>query len=134
MMNIEVGGQLVKAHYAWIEENLSKLSEDPNVIWTGIVMHHSLLVVPTMKQELLPILQKYKIDMAIVGHNHMFEYSNIGYSDQIKFPGKKYGPVIDDCHGKKDIINTPTRYQQFKKGERLHQFMVGGSAKEFDDI
>ena len=134
LMNIEVGGELVKNHYIWMEENLRILSEDPNAVWTGIVMHHSLLVVPSMKQELLPILRKYKIDMAIVGHNHMFEYSNIGYSEQIRFPGKKHGPVIIDCKDRKEIMNTPTRYQEFKKGEQLHQFMVGGSAKEFDDI
>ena len=133
-MNVKIGGKKVRAHYDWLEDKLRKYSNNPDVAWLGVVMHHPILIEPTMKQDLLPMLQRYKVDMAIVGHKHMFEYANIGYSDQIRFPGKANGPLIEDCKEKKEIINTPTRTQVFKKGETLHQFMVGGSGREFKDI
>lgn len=133
-MNVKVGEKRVLEHYQWIEEKLKKYSEDPDVAWLGVVMHHSIFVVPGVKQDLLPMLRKYKVDMAIVGHNHQFEYSNLGPNDDILFPGRDYGEVIDDCKDKEEIINTPTRLQEFKKGEVLHQFMVGASGKSFDPI
>ena len=127
-------GNRVKEHYDWMHEHLKKYSEDPDVAWLGVVMHHSVFIVPGMKEDLLPLLRKYKVDFALVGHNHRFEYSNIGFDDKIKFPGKDYGDIIEDCNAKKEIINTPTRYQEFRKGEKLHQFMMGGSGRKFAKI
>lgn len=133
-MNTKMGGNRVKKHYDWMEEQLKKYSEDPAVVWLGVAMHHSLFITPGMKEDLLPLLRKYKVDFAFVGHNHRFEYSNIGYSDKIKFPGTDYGDVIDDCGSKQEIINTPTRLQEFKKGDKLHQIMMGGSGRKFAKI
>ena len=70
--------------------------------------------------------------MAFVGHSHMFEYANMGYKDKIRFPGKKHGPVIDNCDkAQKEIMNTKSRTQNFTKGKILHEFMVGGSGTKF---
>ena len=133
-MNTKMGGNRVKEHYEWMHDKLKKYSEDPEVAWLGVVMHHSVFIVPGMKEDLLPLLRKYKVDFALVGHNHRFDYSNIGYDEKIKFPGKDYGDIIDDWDSKKEILNTPTRYQEFKKSDRLHQFMVGGSGRKFAKI
>lgn len=133
-MNVKVGGKKVKKHYEWIEKKLKKYSEDPNIAWLGIVMHHPVLLEPSLKEDLLPILRKYKLDMAIVGHKHMFEYANINWNQEIKYPGEDTGPVIDDCENKDEILIKSSRKQIFKKGDTLHQFMIGGSGRKFKNI
>jgi hypothetical protein len=133
-MNVEIGSERVTEHYNWLEEKLRIYSESSDVAWLALVSHHPILIEASMKQDILPLLQKYKVDMAIVGHKHMFEYANIGYDEQIRFPGKSSGPVIDKCTDKTEIINTASRNQEFKKGDKLHQFLVGGSGRVFKDI
>jgi len=133
-MNVKVGEDKVIAHYDWVEEKLAKHTADPDVAWLGVVMHHPLFIEPSMKQDFLPILMKYKVDFAMVGHKHMFEYANMDFDGEIKFPGKAFGDIIDDWTDKDEIINSESRTQVFNKGEKFHQFLIGGSGRKLKDI
>ncbi|CAI2372687.1 unnamed protein product [Moneuplotes crassus] len=135
-MNVEIGEESVQIHYQWLENKLKKYSKDPDVAWLGIAGHHPTIREASLKQDLLPLVQKYKVDFYLTGHKHQFDYTNIGYDEGIRFPGSDRGPVLDDCDGKivKEIMNTESRDQYFKKGEKLHQFMIGASGKKLRKI
>lgn len=135
-MNVKVGGKHVREHYEWLENKLLQYSADKNVAWLGIVMHHPFLLEPSLKKDLLPLLQKYRVDFGILGHKHVFEYANIDYDGEIKYPNTDYGEIIKKCDDKDttEILNTDTRSQTFKKGEKLHQFLVGASGREFKNL
>lgn len=133
-MNVKVDGNRVNDHYFWLEEKLRRYSDSSDVAWLAVAFHHPILGEASMKKDLLPLFQKYKVDMAIVGHSHMFQYSNIGYDEEVKYPGKNHGPILDDCKDKTEILNTATRSQVFNKGDKLHQFLIGGSGRVFADI
>lgn len=93
-MNVTVAGDEVIAHYKWLESKLEQYSADPNVAWLGIVMHHPFLVEPGLKKDLLPLLQKYRVDFGILGHKHAFEYANTDYDSEVRFPTTEYGGVL----------------------------------------
>lgn len=122
-------------HYEWLEEKLEQYSNSKDVAWLGFVGHHPPLIEASLKEDFIPLIQKYKIDFALVGHKHQFEYANFGYEDQLRFPGKDRGGVLDDCKKKtKEILNSDSRTHTFKKGEKFHQFMIGGSGRKMKKI
>lgn len=133
-MQTTVGGQRVIHHYNWMEQKLAQHSEDPNVVWLGVAMHHPILRDASLKQDLLPFLQKYKVDFALVGHQHKFEYANMGYTDEVRYPGKNTGPVLDDCTGRSEIWNTGNLDHLFQKGDTMHQILIGSSGTELDEV
>ncbi|CAI2372856.1 unnamed protein product [Moneuplotes crassus] len=135
-MNVDIGNESVQIHYQWLENKLKKYSKDPDVAWLGVVGHHPPILEASLKNDMLPLLQKYKVDFFLAGHKHQFEYANIDYDEEIRFPGKDRGPVLKDCKKKKvkEIINTESREQYFVKGKELHQFMIGGSGRKMKNI
>ena len=133
-MNVQIREQRVFDHYNWLEKKLKKNSKDNSVAWLGVVIHHPVLRDASLKKDLLPLLQKYKVDFSLVGHKHQFEYANFGYDEKVRFPSKNRGPILDDCKGKKEILNTKSREQIFNKGEKFHQFMVGGSGRKLREV
>lgn len=133
-MNVEIGSKEVKEHYEWLEKKLKKYSNNTEVAWLGVVMHHPVLIEPSLKRDFLNLLRSYMVDILIVGHRHMFEYANIGFNEQLKYPDGDFGSIINDCKHTDEILNSKERVQQFKKGELLHQFLIGGSGREFKEI
>jgi len=132
-MLVEVGEQRVLDHYSWLEERLEMYSNNEDIAWLGLVLHHPPVLEASLKQDLLPLLQKHKVDFSFVGHKHQFEYNNIGYEDGIRFPGQNRGPILEDCD-RKEILNNPNRNHTFEKGAKLHQFMIGASGKKLKDV
>ncbi|CAI2372801.1 unnamed protein product [Moneuplotes crassus] len=133
-MHTEVGSQRVKEHYFWLEHKLQTYSTDPNAVWVGVAMHHPVLKEVPLKNDLLPLLQKYKVDFALVGHAHIYEYSNFGYDESLRYPNEAKGPMLDDCGADIEIYNTANLEHYFKKGEMFHQILVGTSGTELDKI
>lgn len=133
-MHIEPGSEDVSVHYQWLEEQLKLYSTNPNVAWLAISMHHPAFLEQGEKKYLLPLLRKYKVDIMFVGHDHWSEYANMDPEYEIRFPNSRRGPVIDDCHGTTEIINTETREVTFPKGVYLHQFLAGSGGADLDDI
>lgn len=77
MYGIEAGGSEVQLHYQWIEEELEKHTNDPDVAWTAVTLHHPVFTKLGLKNHLVPILRKYGVDVVFVGHEHQAEYTNM---------------------------------------------------------
>lgn len=133
-MHVEPGSEEVSIHYKWVREQLEKYSQDPSVAWLAITMHHPAFLEQGEKKYLLPLLREYKVDIMLVGHDHWLEYANMDPEYQIRFPSTRRGPIIDECKDKKEIILTETREVSFKKGEKLHQFLVGSGGADLDSL
>lgn len=65
----------------WLENTLSMMSEDENLIWKIVVIHQGVFSVGRahgeikhLQEVILPILVKYKVDMIISGHDHSVQY------------------------------------------------------------
>ena len=115
----------MQAHYNWLEEQLAVNSIDPNVRYLAVTLHHPVFTKTALKQHLLPLLRKYKVDIIFVGHEHWSEYTNMAKDYQIRFPNDAYGEIINDCSGEKEILIHKEREQTFKRGEHIHLFLVG---------
>lgn len=119
------GSDAVREHYNWLEEMLFAYDQDDSVAWLAVSMHHSPFILKGEKKYLLPMLRRHKVDFMFIGHDHWMEYSNMDPNYEIRFPDSEKGPVIDDCHDKVEILNTDSRSMSFKKGEKLHEFLIG---------
>ena len=128
---IKAGGPEVQAHYAWIIEQLEKYSNNPEVAWLTVSLHHPPFQNRGEKNHLLPLLRKYKVDAIFAGHEHWVEYSNMDPDYQIRYPTQDRGPITWNCTGE-EIIRSSSRTINFAKGQTLHQFTVGNGGADLD--
>ena len=131
---VESGGAEVKKHYEWIENQLKALSSDPSVAWIAVSLHHPVFTNVQLKNYLLPILRRYKVDMIFNGHEHWAEYSNMATDYQIRYPDSSYGQVLVDCKKEEELLLKPDREQTFRKGEHIHKFLIGNGGAFFKKI
>ena len=122
---IEPGGYEVKKHYDWIENQLQILTSDPSIAWIAVSLHHPVFTNVVLKNHLLPILRKYKVDMIFNGHEHWAEYSNMEFDYQLRYPQNSYGNVLINCTYEEELLLKPGREQTFKKGDHIHKFLTG---------
>lgn len=69
----------IVAEKEWIEADLTKADNDPNIDFTVVMQHHAIYsssnhgTVERVKEELVPIYEKHKVAMVYNGHDHMYE-------------------------------------------------------------
>lgn len=71
------------------------VAENPNVYWRVAVFHHDLYGgrIPKREQEngllrmlLTPIMDEFKVDLALMGHSHFYTISNVMFNDKTVLP------------------------------------------------
>mmetsp|Transcript_4297 Transcript_4297/g.5214 ORF Transcript_4297/g.5214 Transcript_4297/m.5214 type:complete len:96 (+) Transcript_4297:99-386(+) len=95
-MQVEGGSKEVKAHYKWIEFQLKVHSQDANVAWLAVSLHHPPFDSAEEKNYLLPLLRKYNVDIIFTGHQHWMEYASMNSTYEIRFPHSKRGSLLED--------------------------------------
>jgi 3',5'-cyclic AMP phosphodiesterase CpdA len=64
--------------YKWLEEELSGAKNDKDILWIVLYMHYPVYSfgwsnIAKWKEPLLPLLEKYKVDLCLAGHRHVYE-------------------------------------------------------------
>jgi len=118
------GGNEVQAHFAWIEANFARYSNDPDVAWMAVSLHHQPFIHPGEKLYLIPLMRKYGVEIIFTGHEHWNEYSNQEFDYTMRLPNKEYGDIVLNCKGN-EIFTTVTREIHFDYGVKFHQITAG---------
>lgn len=78
--------------YQWLERDLIKCQTDSNIDWIIIMLHHppytggthnsdrttgSDVELGALRRNLVPLLDKYKVDLVLSGHSHGYERSRL---------------------------------------------------------
>jgi hypothetical protein len=126
-MNVEIGSQEIKDHYQWLEEQLQLYSKNSSVAWLGIVLHHPVLIEPSLKSNLLPLLRKHTVNFPKVGS--MFEYTNIGFDEALKYPGESYGVLLTTAQTNRRLLMSMIEFSNLGK-ERIY---IKSSLEEVGD-
>jgi len=101
-----------------------------------VTIHHPFTIEPALKKHILPLLQKYNVDLLIVGHKHQSAYSKIKRSQKILYPEIDFlDEVLLDCKKsvKEYILDSAGTDVTVKKGD-LHEFMLGSSGTALKKI
>ena len=66
------------AESIWLDEELSKAENDRNIDWIIVWMHYPVNSfgwsnIPKWRDNILPILEKHRVDLCIAGHRHVYE-------------------------------------------------------------
>ncbi|MDP4238466.1 MAG: metallophosphoesterase family protein [Bacteroidota bacterium] len=74
--------------YRWLEDDLSKARKDKNIKWIILYLHHPLYSfgwsqVDGWHERLAPLLDKYKVDLCLAGHRHVYERHTAIRNDQV---------------------------------------------------
>jgi len=64
--------------YRWLEKDLKRASKNKKIDWIIVYMHHPLISygwshVKGWQERIMPLINKYKIDLALAGHRHVYE-------------------------------------------------------------
>ena len=64
--------------YRWLEADLAKASKDPRAEWIVLYCHYPIYSfgwshVATWAENLIPLLDKYEVDLCLSGHRHVYE-------------------------------------------------------------
>ncbi|MEJ7829980.1 MAG: metallophosphoesterase [Segetibacter sp.] len=64
--------------YRWLEDDLSKARKDKKITWIILYMHHPLYSfgwshVLGWQKRITPLVDKYKVDLCLAGHRHVYE-------------------------------------------------------------
>jgi predicted phosphodiesterase len=64
--------------YLWLDNELTNAGRDENLNWIIVWMHYPVLSfgwsnIERWKENILPLLQKHKIDLCLAGHRHVYE-------------------------------------------------------------
>ncbi len=82
----------------------SAVRANPDCKWRVAVFHHDLYGGRIEKREqenellrliLTPIIDEFKIDLALMGHSHFYTISNVIYNDETVLPTKDLDEVVD---------------------------------------
>lgn len=124
-----------------LEATLKRQRKDPNIVWKASIMHHPFFGMHYVDQyaavhDLLPELKDAKYDVFFAGHEHLMSY---GYTPIEKKtedkPQVAEAEWADRCYEDSELFPSDTRKKksrttQAKKGERLHQFVMGASGRQ----
>ena len=66
------------AESIWLDEELSKAENDPEIKWIIVWMHYPVNSfgwsnIAKWRDNLLPLLEKHRVDLCIAGHRHVYE-------------------------------------------------------------
>jgi len=66
------------AESIWLDEELSKAENDRNIDWIIVWMHYPVNSfgwsnIPKWRDNILPILEKHRVNLCIAGHRHVYE-------------------------------------------------------------
>jgi acid phosphatase type 7 len=64
--------------YRWLETDLARARQDKSITWIIVYMHHPLYSygwshVKGWQARITPLLDHYKVDLALAGHRHVYE-------------------------------------------------------------
>jgi predicted phosphodiesterase len=64
--------------YQWLKADLERARQDKDITWVIVYMHHPLYSygwshVKGWQARLTPLLDQYKVDLALAGHRHVYE-------------------------------------------------------------
>ncbi|MBF9254479.1 metallophosphoesterase family protein [Pontibacter sp. 172403-2] len=64
--------------YKWLEADLAKARQNKAITWVIVYMHHPLYSfgwshVQGWQERIAPLLDRYKVDLALAGHRHVYE-------------------------------------------------------------
>lgn len=64
--------------YNWLEKDLDRARKDKKIKWVILYDHypvhaHGVSLVPQWQSQITPIIDKYKIDLMLSGHRHVYE-------------------------------------------------------------
>lgn len=64
--------------YQWLEKDLAQARQDKNITWIIMYMHHPPYSygwshVQGWQEHITPLLDKYKVDLCLSGHRHVYE-------------------------------------------------------------
>lgn len=107
--NSYVRGYSQGAQRAWLEKELSVARSDKNIDWVVVCMHQ--VVISTagsfngadlgIRQEWVPLFDKYGVDLVVCGHEHHYERSHPIRGQQVN---ATLTPIVADT--RKDVIDT----------------------------
>jgi predicted phosphodiesterase len=156
--------------YSWIENHFAEISEDQSIKWKVVVIHYPIFSVSTtgldsenLKHYLLPLINKYKIDLLLTGHNHNMQYFSSDFSQTIhKSQGENLKCLEDSripcnkgfliCSSKtvtcnetgvscKNVISRDESFGKlinnkkiFIKGKEVHQIIQGAGGADLDPM
>lgn len=77
----KVGKVLFKENseeYKWLEADLARARKNKNTTWVILYSHYPVYSfgfshIPTWQRHLKPLIDKYKIDLCLAGHRHVYE-------------------------------------------------------------
>lgn len=81
--------------YTWLKKDLARARKDKNIKWIIVYMHHPLYSfgwshVPGWQDRITPLLDKYKVDLALAGHRHVYERHKPIVKNKILSPQGKH--------------------------------------------
>jgi predicted phosphodiesterase len=64
--------------YRWLEADLAKARKNKNITWVIMYSHYPLYSygfshIPTWQKHVKPLVDKYKVDLYLAGHRHVYE-------------------------------------------------------------
>lgn len=124
----------IDAHYEWLEEQLASMQDSR---WIAINMHWPASAVskdqeyPVVLCYLLPLFQKYNVDVWFAGHTHTAQYLTIPYDRHYDSCNDDVREMLEkdprDCKHDTEVINTDDRTSEWKKGEVIHEIICGAT-------
>mmetsp|Transcript_18331 Transcript_18331/g.20798 ORF Transcript_18331/g.20798 Transcript_18331/m.20798 type:complete len:412 (-) Transcript_18331:208-1443(-) len=124
---------IVDAHLTWLEQTLEKYASDSTIAWRTISVHwpffsigHSHGDTDSLKNNVLPMLAKYKVDVILSGHDHNSQYINMTVDTITKGEVKPGNKSRSDC-SMMPIGVEENKDTHFTQGEHVHQFGAGNS-------
>ncbi len=66
------------AEYIWLDEELAKAENETGISWIIVWMHYPVNSfgwsnIAKWKENILPLLEKYRVDICLAGHRHVYE-------------------------------------------------------------
>ena len=77
--------QMGNDQYKWINETMKKWAKDEKMIWKATVLHHPMWGkwypdFSPIVDNYLPMLQEYKFDLYLNGHEHVMSHASYPYN------------------------------------------------------
>lgn len=156
--------------YKWLARHFYSINQDTRIKWKIVLIHSPVFSISTsgsdsesLKQYLLPLLKKYKIDLILSGHNHNMQYlahnlSTPDYQKQVKSPEcmrpshlncGEYKVLCESRNSSCPALNKTCadrvsmeegveyrveRFKLYRKGEMVHQVVQGAGGATLDPL
>ena len=160
-----------EAEYTFLRRHLEEINKDKSITWKIVVIHYPIFSVATtgmdsenLKKYLLPILQEFKVDLILTGHNHNMQYFFYNYSSEYKYKKQTFNQKCmseasincgtyklhcmkrsDKCSNKNKTCSNIWNVEEsaklnrllkksYIKGDGLHQVVQGAGGSDLDPI